>query len=347
MKLLPLVLPQTGRCDAIDRIKLCGIICVILLHAIPESSLHRMLAPYHIGQAVPLFMMLAGLTASISESRQAPQSFFASFHPINFFYRTSRILIPFTTAWAVQLFIATAFFSFPSSPVAWIFSWLSGGYGPGSYFTPVYLQHLIVFPFVSVINRKIEKIRLELQVLFWFTLSLAIDYACVIIFMPDWLYRLFYGRYLLAVVIGMWMIDKRPSGCLSIACTVLGFGYLTAVAQFLWKPLFMYPTWMSQHAPIYLYTGSVFLALWYTPSFFCRITKPLLFIGRASYHVFLIQMIYFWHFHAPVTHFLENSILSLPVALLICCWLGVAFYFSETQIRNWCLNRTMWFPKFD
>ena len=333
MKILRLSLPKSGRCDAIDRIKLIAIIAVILLHAIPETWLYRLLAQFHIWQAVPLFMMLAGVTASFSELRRSTQSPPTPLDALDLLRRMRRIVIPFTIVWAIQVSIIAAFGSFDSQ-ADWLSSWFRGGYGPGSYFIPVYLQHLVVFPIVSALDRKTSHANIALRVVFWLALSLAIDYACLLFSMPDWLYRVFYGRYLFAVVLGIWLVRE------SLPMVVFGLGllvgvlYITAVTGLGWIPSFAYPSWIQQHAPAFFYTAAVFLVLWHAPILVQRISQPMLLLGRASYHIFLVQMLYFWRLHGPLTGLMGSRLLSLLAALVICCSLGTLFYLCEKRLER-------------
>ena len=332
MKFLPLKIPNNETIDAIERIKLFGIIAVILLHAIPRPWLNKIYAPYHIWQAVPVFMVLAGVTATLSEIRSGSQFVSFGYFLASFFRKARRILIPFTVIWIVQLLMNLLYYSRPIDR-DWLFSWFRGGYGPGSYFTSVYIQHLAIFPFISFLDRQLQVVNLAMRMTVWLILALAIDYICLLILMPEWLYRLFYGRYILAVVIGMWLVRYRPSTSLGTICFAFGIAYLTVSSYFSWNPSFSYPAWIMQHAPVYFYSAGILLLLWYLPPVVCRLTDTLLVLGRASYHIFLVQMVYFWFGHKPLKIYFGIN-MSIPIALIICCSIGAIFYIAETNIQK-------------
>jgi peptidoglycan/LPS O-acetylase OafA/YrhL len=330
VNLTPLIISKEDRIDAIDRIKLVAILSDILLHVLPNKYDNVTLAPFHIGQAVPLFMMLAGITLSLSIEKRGYKSVFSALTPTEFIQRATRIIYPFAVLLVLQLTALVV-----TQHEGKIFSGLkAGGYGPGSYFVWIYLQHLIIFPLIIFLDDKLNNYNFWFRALCWITISLTVDYACVAMSMPSWLFRLFYGRYILAAVIGRWLLCYKVNKVYIYLFGLIGIIYITAVSYFGWRPLIVYPTWIRYHTLSYAYTAVVFLLIWYSPALINRITSPFLVLGKASYHIFLVQMFYFWIFSSRINKALGHWALSTTVALIFCCGLGLVCFYCEIWLKK-------------
>lgn len=339
MKLLHLQIPSNQRCDEIDLIKSIAIISVILLHGISERWLYLILSPYHIWQAVPIFMIMAGLTASVSESRNKRFSVSAAYKFSPLLKRMNRILVPFTFVWLLQG-IGPAIISNNTSGTHVLYTWLAGGTGPGSYFTPIYLQHLLLFPLISLTDRIMWRIHISLRVLTWLVVSLFVDYLCILCGVPDSLYRLMYVRYVFAVILGMYISRESLPRYLMVLGTICSLVYISAVSYFTWKPHLLYPSWIAHKAPAYFYTVFLFVAIWHMPSRFKQASRKFLFLGKASYHIFLVQMVYFSTIHSRVNNYTHRMV-ALALALFICCSLGSLFFVVDRKVQHWIANKRL------
>ncbi|NLK95035.1 MAG: hypothetical protein GX275_07570 [Clostridiales bacterium] len=80
----------------IDVVKGLCIIGVILLHILTEQQKIKYLIPFHIYQAVPLFLIIAGYNNCGSYIRNKIEDNFLAFYSIkNLYKKLSGILIPF------------------------------------------------------------------------------------------------------------------------------------------------------------------------------------------------------------------------------------------------------------
>jgi peptidoglycan/LPS O-acetylase OafA/YrhL len=333
MNLTPLKLPQVGNIDAIDRVKMFAIVSVIILHVFSSRFYNITLTHFHIRQAVPLFMIIAGITLSLSIQKRKYKSPLYALAPFEFLKRANRIILPFALLIIIELFVLMVYPEKGSSLTSGL---KNLGYGPGTYFVAIYLQHLVFFPLMIVLDDKLSSYRFELRAACWIAIALAVDYACVASSMPSWFFRIFYGRYILAAIIGRWLLYERIDKRNILLFSFTGIAYIVAIQYFGWRPSFSYPTWLNSHAPAYLYTVSLFLFLWYAPGIIKRIMSPFLILGKASYNIFLVQILYFWLFKTYIHKTLENFVLSTSVALLFCCGLGLLCYYTELWIKeNW------------
>lgn len=329
--LLPIHIPENSRSEEIDRIKLFAIFFVILLHSISHELLYKIFAQYHIWHAVPIFMLVAGITSSFSESKISGHVIETQIKIIS--KRILKILIPFTIVYFLQIAYMGLILGddFPNG-FKLFKNWFCGGFGPGSYFIPVFIQHLLIFPIISKVNCYFKHKQLIYCLVFWFITSMTIDYLCLALDMPQWLYRLFYGRYLFAVVLGTLVYKETPPKLIIYFTLTVSIAYIIAVTQLQWLPSILYPSWILHKPPAYFYSLAILIGIWNAPKFICMLLKPILFFGKASYHIFLIQMFYFWKFQSIVNNIFQNLMLTIVLHVIICFSLGTFFYIIHKLI---------------
>ncbi|MDD5712194.1 MAG: hypothetical protein PHY31_05465 [Smithellaceae bacterium] len=110
-------------------------------------------------------------------------------------------------------------------------SYLSGGLGPGSFFTPVFIQHLLIFPLIMWAVCKLDRYDQFIAIIIFFCISLFAEWICLALHMPEWLYRLVYVRYIFAVVIGIYLVRKAPTSMIAIwAALILSVSYIVVAS---------------------------------------------------------------------------------------------------------------------
>lgn len=185
---------------------------------------------------------------------------------------------------------------------------------------------------------------------------MAFEYLMILSFVPEWMYRLLYVRYLFAGALGTWLAvrDKISTQWLIIGA-IISFIYIFAVNYLNFQAGIIYPAWLSQHAPSYFWTlliliaGLTYLLERSTNFIHSTIAK----LGQASWHIFLVQMAFFWAaagavqslvfsgFTLPnnldVATFLQMSTGGLILTCLnlgICLSLGYIFFHIESKLMT-------------
>jgi len=306
---------NTGHLAQIDLLKGLAIISVILLHTWPEKVLLITGAPLHIWQAVPVFILIAGFVGTLSYMRQDTTGFRHCYRFSSLFRRFKRILAPFTLLFIVQI-VLLCFTGIKEITLQNIVSsYITGGYGPGSYFIPIILQHILILPILYLWAMRNPRYFLPTT----FLISLVLEYLMIIAFVPEWAYRLLYVRYLFAGALGVWLaVSKQPIDKKLIIGALISLIYIFAVNYLNVQFWFLYPAWGSQHAPSYFWPLLIIMVgLIYLPSVSKNaLSTALEKLGRASWHIFLVQMAFFWAFGGAVRSLFLGE-LVLPVALNI------------------------------
>jgi peptidoglycan/LPS O-acetylase OafA/YrhL len=319
----------------IDILKMIAIVSVILLHSFPRDLLFLSGAPYHIWQTVPIFMILAGYNTANSYKRRSYNSLNQVYNFSFIYKKMERLIYPFLLVWLVQM-VAQYVISEGLSINEIFISLLSGGWGPGSYFVPIIIQATLILPLIYFLCRK----NLTVMTIFLFVLSIVFEFICLFIDLPGSIYRLLVIRYLFALTLGVWLALNKSKIKFKwlIPLAILSFVYITGVNYYEWV-FIMEKFWLSQHSPSYFWSLIlIILGLTvYRIKANNKISKLLVKIGQASYHIFLVQMVYFWAIANRLPDM--SGVLYLAITLVFCLVIGLIYFEMENWIRKMYKSR--------
>lgn len=314
----------------IDILKALAMFAVILIHCVPRELLYDSFSPYYIWQAVPVFMLLAGFNTANSYKKRGFESLGAFYNPSFMYKKVERLIFPFAAVWlgqVVLLFLFKDGISFWELPL----QFLTGGWGPGSYFVPIIVQATLILPLIYLLVKK----NLNIMTFVLLVISLLLELICLWLDISEELYRILVVRYIFVLALGVWLTFnyKKINYKWLVPLAGMSVIYITGVNYFdLW--LIMEPVWLSQHAPAYFYTllFTVVCLKAYKVKGDHFISKTLIKTGKASYHIFLTQMVYFW--------VIPNMFSDLPlflyvlVSVLLCFAAGILFFELENKLRR-------------
>lgn len=308
----------------IDVIKGLGILSVILLHTFNEEYLLSIGAPFHIWQAVPVFIILQAFNLTNSYKRRDFQSL-SDFNDISYHLRRIyRLIFPFLIFFALQtlfLWIDTPDYFAEENH---FFRLITGGRGPGSYFFPLTLQAQILMPFIYLVGRR----SLKGLLVGTFLLGTTLEGMSAYFGMDEEIYRVLLIRFLFALALGVALAlwnEKRFKKPLFYGFLGISVLYILGVMYFDWH-FIMEHYWHSQHIPGFFYPLALIIFLRKIPmSNKNRWIKSLSKMGVISYHIFFVQILYFWEpirSLRPDFHYL----LEVPLNLIVCILIGFLFY---------------------
>ncbi|GHA59022.1 acyltransferase family protein [Pontibacter akesuensis] len=315
----------------IDVIKGLAILMVLLLHSLSRQELLQSYAVYHIWQAVPLFMVVMGLNAGLSIQRKE-QHLNLLYTREYFTKKATRILTPFMLIFALSILVGFLW-QWLTNEAVLAFSWytLVGVLpvtGKGNYFITLLLQSIFLLPIIGYAFRKkpvLTSITLVVLEVLFQLLATQVAYFDK----ENYLYDAAFPRYFSAIAFGLWLAyspgakKQWPFALPLVILGVIAAGFLWLVVYQGLKVDFLRPEWFTQHLLTFGYAAFwVWLGLRLLPSSSNVIfLKLLATLGKASYHIFLVQVLYFG--------LLEES----PVwqNLGICLLLGYLFYMLESN----------------
>lgn len=319
---------------SIDFMKALCIIMVIINHASFTSGEEtKYLFPFYIDPAVPIFLMMTGFTYSMSSNGKI-NSIWEWYDRKNFSKKLMRILPGYVVVIIFELIVFPIFnYDYTGKELLEIF--LTGGKGPGSYYVIILFQLIVVFPIIFFLFKK-NPGKTAFIVVF-----IHISYEIVknIIDIPYEFYRLSILRFLLHILLGIFLYfykDKIKGTYLPLIFLIVGVLYFIHSMYLGYEPV-VFTSWGSTVMPAALYAFAILYFVMSREKWFFEHQVPLTpirEIGKASYHIFLAQMVY----HAIWYDYIYGEMsrgLGILVSLAISIASGYIFY----QIENVCRKK--------
>lgn len=318
----------------IDYLKAVSILMVIITHYAWEDKINAWFL-FGINMAVPIFMLVSGYNFSASNLRKTGGKLKEMYDYKVLFPKIIRFTRPFACIFVLEIILKMIKGEkYSLADIALRF--FEGGYGPGSYYYPIMMQLLLVFPIIYLLVSKLKWIGVLLAAQMNFVYEVVIHRAEVEV--ED--YRLMVFRYLFYIALGCYLFfylkDKIPKIVLLLMMAV-GSGYLVAVYYFDYEPrVFTYWTRTCMVTALYIFPVIYYCFRHYMDfKISGKIGEALSEIGKASYHIFLVQMVYY--------HFEFGAIfgqLAVPLQVignvLFCLTVGYLFYYLENRgISGW------------
>ncbi len=226
-------------------------------------------------------------------------------------------------------FILTSCFQIGNFQLSyWLKEFLNGGSGPGSYFVPLMIQILFFLPVLYVIARK----NINFMLIGSFALNMLFEFYCYYFSVPQSIYRFIFLRYLFAASLGVWLAKtEQINWHLVTAGAIVSLLYITSFNFYNFK-LPVQPDWSPQNALAFLWPLMVvLLGLKMLPRQATGILKLIAELGKASYHIFLVQMVYYYYMDYLFDDM--HICIYISINLLICLSAGYIFYLFENKLR--------------
>lgn len=329
------------RLMAIDYLKAIAAILVIINHSLTNIQQLKVGGPFWISMAVPIFMIVSGFTYSMSARRRKLESFKDYFDRDILVKRISRFMTPFLIIFVLEILLQSIVpLSFQSESmkrsIPVLASFLIGGAGPGSYYIPVLLQFVFVFPIIYSSYRK-SPVK---TVAIFFSIQLAFDILTNLLNIPGSIYRLLIFRYLSLIVMGIVLFFNRKElikrirfvAFFSIASIVYAF----IVNYTSYKPV-VFTFWTKTALPMVFFAFSI--VIWGMKVLEIKkrnwISGIASLVGKASFHIFLTQKLLFGFGLNKFFRIINFNILASTIgAVILSSILGIAFYCLEGAIRK-------------
>lgn len=314
------------RIEFLDYLKAICVIMVIVTHydwADKTSPFFTML----INMAVPVFMIVSGYNFAMSNCKKAEGKLRKMYGWSMIKPKLIRFLVPFFSICLIEM-VLLAWEDREINPLR-IF--LLGAYGPGSYYVPVMLQLLVIFPIIYVLVDRNAKLGITLAAI----ANLLFEIAVKVFEIDKYYYRLSVGRYILLIAFGCYLYlhpEHRVKRYQMWTMFLAGLAYIVAVFGFE-KELVLFGYWKTTAMPVAFYIFPIVILLFrkfYHSTIPGVLGRLLTWIGKASYHIFLVQMVYY-HFELGGAIMSAAWYIAVPFNILISVPVGLAFYELDNQ----------------
>lgn len=326
---------MSSRNNTIDIIKGLAIISVIIQHTLSSTCLTSIYRIFHLEQSVPLFMLVSGYVFTLSYKDRGIVDLKNCYNLNLLKKRIKRLYFPFLIIYFLELLLSKVFLSKSLDASFIIKNLILGGLGPGSYYPVIMFQFLFVIPIIYVISHK----KLNYSLPIFFALGVLFEMFTSLSEMNEGIYRLLIGRYIFAIALGSHLAlnQNKISKMLLYVGSILSVIYMYA-SVYLDYHIFGHSYWLPQQAPAYFYTAFLFIVgmnlLQKKGFIFVTIAK----FGKASWHIFLIQMLYFWAILpgviSPSLGLQQYSSYSIIINITACVTVGYIFYIAENLVYS-------------
>ncbi len=318
----------------IDRIKGICILFVVVTHFNwSDKQRDLLLFPFWIEMAVPVFMIITGYVFSMSFDNKGCNTLKKIYDLKYTFRRLLRYLIPYFVIFSIELFIYYSFSYKISIPYS-IMVFITGGLGPGAYYVPILIQITFFMPLIYLLLQNNPLIGIFLC----FALNLLYEVVKTLINMPDSIYRLCAFRYLFILAFGafLYFYKRDIKKHVIMIIGAIGGGFLI-YTEYIGNPPVFLENWTGTCCMACLFACPLlYLALNsnknYKKSMICC-------VGKASYNIYLFQMIYYWACFNTICNAIPNWILQFIISILLCLSAGVLFYKIENPITNYIIQK--------
>lgn len=322
----------------IDYLKALAIIMVIITHYEWEDKTTPFFT-WVIAMAVPIFMLLMSYNFSMSYERKTNGKLVELYGWRSIMPRLVRFTVPFVLIFVLEMileYIRGQRFSVGEIAACFV----QGGIGPGSYYYPILIQLLFVFPIIYLMVKHLSW--LGVAGVIW--LNYAYENYVYNNEMELEIYRLLAPRYLLFLAMGCYLYfhlkDKKkyplPVWILVLEFAV-GFSFIVWVYQFQNQSeleLFRFWTRTSMLTAFYIFPIVYLLFRCFMDKKITGKTGEMLSeIGKASYHIFLVQMVYFEFFADALVPFNQPVLVSV-INIAVCVTVGYGFYLLEKNLHD-------------
>lgn len=337
---------ESARSVMVDVIKGFSILMIIMTHVAGMTKQFRDLIfyPFTVIPAVSVFLVLSAYVFELSEEKYRkkqgrPWTIWDWFETERFVPRLRRFLYPYLLTTACLCVILTRVLGVNFFRFKYLFRILAmGGRGPGAYYIILMFEFLLAFP---LIKYWADKDPLS-TVLGLIVLNIAYEAMARYVWnLSDTVYDRVILRMIVQLGLGIFLARYQKQLDRSVfpqICFLLGAVYLAGIYYAHYQQMLKINRFISGS----FFTGlfafgviSIFLRLEPWSQKHRRLLAPLCYLGKASYHILLAQMVCFY----LMRYFeLESGWGSLPRVILIdyavCLTTGCLFYEVYRRIEE-------------
>jgi hypothetical protein len=267
-------------------------------------------------------------TTSISFSKKDLR--LSNFYTKNYFIkRFKRIILPLIPVFILTLLIGIVFKKPINLGIKNIIGMMPIS-GAGNYYITIVLQYIILSPFFYYFYKRLNKLSLVISLV----INVLFELFTKIVF-PNagYLYSSSIFRYIFLIFLGYYLFDlikyNKSIPKLFYIGILISIIYLFIVSNDSSSINIFLSSWKTQ---LFISAFYPFILTFLGFKFLNFNLNILTQIGKSSYHIFLIQMIYF--IVNPVNKITSNLLIQVIINVIFCIIIGYIFYKLEGYIQK-------------
>ena len=317
----------------IDVIKGIAILLVIYTHyGWTADQRKSVLFLFVVNMAIPVFMIITGYVYSLSMSRKGIEHAEQAYQLPLILKRMVRYSIPMIAVIIWE--IADPHFDILAMSRSELLAWaIDGTAGKGSYYYPVMMQLIFFFPIIYFI----VDVKKETGLIICMAMNAVYELLAWAYGMNGGCYRHLVFRYTFVIAVGVFTYKKyKISMSWSAIMTIIGALFIIIVGRLNFVPRILNNDWATTN-----FISSLLIApamVWILQNVRIHFA-PLEIFGRASYHIFLVQMVYYAGYYKVLQEKIGSWQMHLAAGIVVCLMVGTVFYNIDKPVQEWVVRR--------
>ena len=317
----------------IDVVKGIAILLIIFTHFewTPEQR-KSFFFLFVVNMAIPVFMIITGYVYSLSLARSGIRHAEDAYRTPLIIKRLIRYTIPMIAVIIWE--IVDPHFNVLAMTRGQLLAWaIDGTVGKGSYYYPVMMQLVFFFPVIYFIIN----VKRETGLIICMAFNAVYELLAWAYGLNPESYRLLVFRYTFVIAAGVFASKKYKIGrACSVLMTLTGAAFIIAIGRMNYAPRILNREWATTN---FLSSMLIVPAMVWVLQEVRMCFAPLEVLGRASYHIFLAQMIYYGGYYSILKEKIGSRPGLLAAGMALCVAAGVLFYYVEKPVQDRVIRR--------
>jgi len=259
----------------------------------------------------------------------------------NLICRVLRFYLPFAPVFVVGLLYKIFVLKYDYSVIEVMARFVLGGFKPGSYYITILAELVFVFPLIYIFIKKLRFTGVVICTLFTF----LYDTACTYLSMSDVAYKFLIFRFTTHIAFGIYarISEFEKEKARNTIIFILGLIYaICCMYTDFYRPKIFFQ-WQEASFPTAFYIYPIIV--WfintikntaYTDS---RLSKLTLTFANSTYHIFLVQLLYFTTFGFAFNEYVNNVAITMPLNVIITVPIGILYAKLISPFENSIISK--------
>ncbi len=275
--------------------------------------------------AVAIFLIISGYLLCGSMDKCTMKEWYTK---RNIIPRVLRFYFPFVFIFAVGLIYKIFVLRYEYTFLEVVARFILGGFKPGSYYITILAELVVVFPVIYAVVKRFGFGGVIICTVF----TLTYDVCSTYLGMSPVAYKFLIFRFTSHIAFGIYARISEYEKCkkLNFAVFLLGVSYALLCMTFKIVEPKIFFQWQEASFPtafllypVIVWFFNRFNGLQYNDT---ALSRSVMLFSNATYHIFLVQLLYYTTFGFPFNEYVGNVAITMPINILVTVPVGIAYY---------------------
>jgi len=288
--------------------------------------------------AVAIFLIISGYLLCGSMDKCTMKEWYTK---RNIIPRVLRFYFPFVFIFAVGLIYKIFVLRYEYTFLEVVARFILGGFKPGSYYITILAELVVVFPVIYAVVKRFGFGGVIICTVF----TLTYDVCSTYLGMSPVAYKFLIFRFTSHIAFGIYARISEYEKCkkLNFAVFLLGVSYALLCMTFKIVEPKIFFQWQETSfiTAFYLYPVICFVMNKYRDSSYSdsRISSCIKAFAGATYHIFLVQLMFYTTFGFALNDYIANYIINIPLNLTLTVIPGIVYAYYSIPFENKLISK--------